>query len=380
MLETTAGSNQLALLSVASGTTRTIKTFDGGQYHFSLSPDAALVAFDQPQAVEGGSRDIFVMSTDDGVPHRVIEDAGNDLFPLWTRDGQLLFVSDRTGSLALWAVRIADGKAAEAPRLMVRDVGRLADALGLTADGALFYRLQNGMVDVYVQSIHPDYTPADGGKPVSPTLIGANISSEWSHDGRQLAYVAMRGLVQNDRYSRVLVIRDTDTGRERDLRPSLSAFIEPRWSPDGRKILVRGADGRNREGLFLIDLASGQTREAVIFPGDSVYPATFQWSADGSAVWYDNGRGAIMARNVVSGREQIVVDYKKESIQRLTQWPGFRVSHDGNSVAYTGMIFQQNRADTVVVVRKLGGRPHEIARATSPERVEFQDGPHYDSG
>jgi hypothetical protein len=37
------------------------------------------------------------------------------------------------------------------------------------------------------------------------------------------------------------------------------------------------------------------------------------------------------------------------------------------------MIFQQNRADTVVVVRKLGGRPHEIARATSPERVEFQD-------
>jgi Tol biopolymer transport system component len=94
MLETTAGSNQLALLSVASGTTRTIKIFDGGQYHFSLSPDAALVAFDQPQAVEGGSRDIFVMSTDDGVPHRVIEDAGNDLFPLWTRDGQLLYVSD----------------------------------------------------------------------------------------------------------------------------------------------------------------------------------------------------------------------------------------------------------------------------------------------
>lgn len=381
MFETADGSNQLVLVSVATGSIRVVKNFDGGQYHPTMSPDAAFVAFDQPQKLDTGSRDIFVMSTDDGVVHPIVEHSANDLFPLWTGDGRLLFVSDRTGSLALWALRMVARQPVGAPELLGRDIGRLAHAPGLTAGGALFYRLQNGVVDVYLQSLDSDYTPLDAASPVSATLMGTNISSEWSPDGSRLAYVAMRGLVQNDRYSRVLIVRDIESGRERDLRPPLSSFIAPRWSPDGSKILVRGIDARNREGLFLIDLVSGRTREAILFPGDTVYPATFQWSHDGAAVWYDNSSvGAIVARDLVSGREQVIIKYKNESIQRLMQWPGFRVSHDGNSLAYTGMIFTKGKTETAVIVRRLGGPPREIARATSPERVEFQDWTVDDSG
>jgi len=374
MLETVAGSNQLVLLSVATGSARIVKNFDGGQYHPALSHDARFVAFDQPQEPSAGARDIFVISTADGATHRIIEHAANDLFPLWTGDGRLLFVSDRTGSLALWAVRMVGGQPADGPSLLVRDVGRLAGLLGLTVNGALFYRLQNGMVDVYVQSVHSDYTPSDAAKPVSSTLVGTNISSEWSPDGTQLAYVAMRGLIQNDRYSRVLVLRDIESGRERNVRPALSAFIEPRWSPDGRKILIRGIDAHNREGIFVVDLASGRTREAVLFPSDTVYPATLQWSHDGMALLYDNASvGAIVARDFGSGQEHVIVNYKNESIQRLMQWPGFRISHDGNSIAYTGTILHEGKAATVVIVRRLDGTRQEIAHATSPERIEFQD-------
>lgn len=381
MLETAVGTVRLILVSVATGSIKVVKEFESGQYHPALSGDGRFVAFDQPQDLNSGLRDIFIVSTDGGAVHRIVEHAANDLFPLWTADGRLLFVSDRTGSLGLWVAPISGGQVAEAPQLLVRDVGRLADAFGLTGDGTLFYRLQNGMVDVYVQSLRSDYTAAAGAEPVSPTLIGANISSEWSPDGSQLAYVAMRGSLQNDRYSRVLVVRAMESGRERYLRPSLFSFIEPRWSPNGRAILVRGADTRNREGLFLVDLASGRTSETVLFSGDTVSPATFQWSPDGTAVWYDNGSvGAIVARDFVSGREHVIVDYKKESLQQLMQWPGFRVSHDGNSIAYTGMVAHGGKAETVVVVRRLGSAPHEIARATSPERVEFQDWLPDDSG
>ena len=85
----------------------------------------------------------------------------------------------------------------------MRDVGRLAKLLGLTADGALYYYLQNGMVDVFTQTIDPLGTmPPGRAQPAAPTLIGSNISSEWSPDGRSLAYVSMKGLVQNDRDSR----------------------------------------------------------------------------------------------------------------------------------------------------------------------------------
>ncbi len=380
MLETVAGSNQLVLLSVATGSAKVVKAFDGGQYHPALSHDAKFVAFDQPQEPSTAARDIFIISTDDGATHRIIEHAATDLCPLWTADGRLLFVSDRTGSLALWAVRMVGGQPADAPSLVLRDIGRFAGALGLTASGALFYRLQNGMVDVYVQSVHSDYTPSDAAKPVSSTLVGTNISSEWSPDGTQLAYVAMRGLIQNDRYSRVLVLRD-ESGRERNVRPALSSFIEPRWSPDGRKILIRGIDEHNREGIFLVDLASGRTHDAVLFRSDTIYPATLQWSHDGTALLYDDASlGAIVARDFASGQEHVFVDYKNESIQRLMQWPGFRVSHDGNSIAYTGMILHEGKADTVIMVRRLDGTRQEIAHATSPERIEFQDWTPDDSG
>jgi Tol biopolymer transport system component len=381
MLELAGGGDQLALVSVATGAVKVVKTLDPGQYHAALSPDAAFIAFDQPQGRDTGSRDIFIMSTDSAAPQPVVAHAANDLFPLWTADGRLLFVSDRTGSLALWGLRMADGQPVGAPELVARDIGRLAGAPGLTTSGALFYRLQNGMVDVYVRPLHSDYTPSDAASPVSPTLIGVNISSEWSPDGSRLAYVAMRGLVQNDRYSRVLVVRDIENGRERELRPPLFSFIAPRWAPDGHQILVRGIDARNREGLFVIDLASARTREAILFPGEGVYPANFQWSPDGAAVWYDNSSvGAIVARDLVSGGEQVIINYRKESIPRLTQFPGFRISHDGKSIAYTGTIFTKDKAETVVIARTLGGTPQEITRATSPERVEFQDWTADDSG
>lgn len=54
-------------------------------------------------------------------------------------------------------------------------------------------------------------------------------------------------------------------------------------------------------------------------------------------------------------------------------WPGFRVSPDGRSIAYTGFTFDNNTGGTVVKVRPLGGGSQEIARAVLPERVEFQD-------
>jgi Tol biopolymer transport system component len=294
---------------------------------------------------------------------------------MWTPDGRLLFVSDRTGSLALWAVRIAGDQPIGEPELLVRDVGRLTMPLGLTDGGALYYQLQNGMIDVYSQSIDPSgLTPPDDPKPVSPTLIGANISSEWSPDGRDLAYVSMRGLVQNDRYSRTLAIHNVESGRLRNLQPALTSFIEPRWSPDGRRILVRGSDLRNHEGIFIIDVISGHTQPALLFPPDAVQSAVFQWSPDGSAVWYDkSGAGAIVARDLATGREDVVFKYKDESIQRLMQWPGFRVSPDGRSVAYTGFTFHENKAGTVVAMRTIGGATQEIARADAPERVEFQD-------
>jgi serine/threonine-protein kinase len=377
LLELAHGGSQLVFLSPADGSITPLRTFAGAQPHPALSPDGTTIAFQQVQQDDPRARDILAIDPrNPGAPPRpIVEHPSDDLLPFWAPDGRLLFFSDRSGSLSLWSVRVGQGPAASEPELLVRDVGRVALLLGLTADGALYYYLQNGMVDVFTQTIDPlGDAPPGKSQPVTPTLVGSNISSEWSPDGRYLAYVSTKGLVQNDRYSRSLVIIDTETVTRRYLQLPLYSFIAPRWSPDARTILVRGGDLEDREGIFAVDVATGNTRQALLFPVGPVQSAVFAWSADGKAVWYDKaGAHAIVAHDLASGRETVLFEYASQSIQRLTQWPGFRRSPDGTSVAYTGFTFENNVAGSVVCVRTLGGATVELARATAPDQVDFQD-------
>ena len=374
MLELAGGVNQLALVSPSTGALKPLKTFPSGQYHPVLSPDGRFIAFDQPQQ-NGSGRDIFIMSVEDAsLPARaLVKHPSNDLFPLWTPDGHLLFASDRAGSLGLWSLSVVNGASSAEPELLVRDVGRLVTPLGLTRDGSLYYRLQNGMIDVHVQTVDLTGIRSPGSsEPITANHIGSNVSSEWSPDGRYVAYVSMRGWQQNDRDSRRLTIHDTVSRASRELQPPLSFFIEPRWAPDQRSILIRGTDLHDREGIFQVDIATGQMSVAVAFPSQSVQSAAYQWSPDGSAVWYDK-RGAIVSHDLVTGREEPILDYASESILRLQQWPGFRVSPDGRWIAYTGFTFANNVGRTVVKARPIGGASIELASAVEPERVEAQD-------
>ena len=377
LLERDRGGSQLVFLSAADGSITPLRTFTTTQPHPALSPDDTTIAFQQVQRDDPRARDILAIDArNPGLPPRpIIEHPADDLFPFWAADGRLLFFSDRSGSLSLWAVRVDPGQVTSEPELLVRDVGRLGLLLGLTAGGALYYYVQNGMIDVFTQTIDPlGDAPPGKSQPVAPTLVGSNLSSEWSPDGRYLAYVSIKGLVQNDRDSRSLVIVDTQTETRRHLQLPLNSFIVPRWSPDAGTIVVRGSDMKDREGIFAVDVATGDIRHALLFPVGSIQSAVFGWSPDGKAIWYDKtGARAIVAHELTSGRETVLFEYASQSIQRLMQWPGFRRSPDGTSVAYTGFTFENNVGGSVVQVRTFGGGTVELARATVPDQVEFQD-------
>ena len=56
----------------------------------------------------------------------------------WSPDGtRLLFSSDRTGTVGLWAVSFADGKLQGPPELLRSDIG-LSTSLGMTDSGTLY--------------------------------------------------------------------------------------------------------------------------------------------------------------------------------------------------------------------------------------------------
>jgi Tol biopolymer transport system component len=201
-------------------------------------------------------------------------------------------------------------------------------------------------------------------------VMGTNTSSAWSPDGQQVAYVSLQGMVD----LRTLAIRDMRSNQPRELRLPLAFFMAPRWSPDGRTILVRGNDRQLREGLFAVDVATGETRLAVRYPSDIVRSTAFEWSPDGRAVWHDKPEArAIVRHDLLTGQEQPVIPYDGTPIRRVQQHPGLRISPDGRSIAFTGVTFDNNTGGTVVRIQTLEGDSLDIARAMHPEVVELQD-------
>jgi Tol biopolymer transport system component len=73
----------------------------------ALSPDGRTLAFTtlQPQP------DLFVMSTEGGVPVQLTDDAARDRWPSWDPDGsRIFFMSNRGGRYQIWTIR-PDGSA-----------------------------------------------------------------------------------------------------------------------------------------------------------------------------------------------------------------------------------------------------------------------------
>ncbi len=76
------------------------------------------------QEREAGEWHIYVLAADGRTETEVTRTAGIDKQPMWSPDGtHLLFRSDRSGNVDLWALPIRDGKAIGPPLVVRRDIG-----------------------------------------------------------------------------------------------------------------------------------------------------------------------------------------------------------------------------------------------------------------
>jgi Tol biopolymer transport system component len=201
-------------------------------------------------------------------------------------------------------------------------------------------------------------------------FVGSNVSPDWSSDGRHLAYVSHRGLAWMN--SGVLCIRDLDTGEERDLSPKLSFFIGPRWSPDGRSILLLGFDRQRRPGVYQMDLESG-VATPVVQSGVSVFPATAQWARGGKAIIYrhedpNTHRLGIVVRDLETGREEEI--YRAPAGSSVQS---FALSPDGQSVVFRSYD-EATRVTALQVIPSAGGAPRELFRAGKGENIPGHTG------
>jgi Tol biopolymer transport system component len=351
---------EIALVSTEDGSLRSIKTrvAAGSQPNgMFFSPDGKYVGFDL-KAGQAAQHDIVIVSLDKGAEAQAVESPFRDEMMGWSPDGRyLLFASDRTGSTALWAVAVADGRPTAQPELIQPNLP--SGSLGVTASGVLYVGvplrtrgIQIAPFDLAAGKLAGPVTSVDG-------ILGSSFQPNWSHDGNFLAYVSVRAADD-----RGISIYSVQNGQTREVRPKLSMFNLPRWAPDGRSFLAMGTQ-QGRQGVYSIDAATGESTPVAVSSPGSQYLMP-QWSPDGKRIYYFSSlpsfEMALMEREVASGKE-------RELLRRpLGQYSGSDLSPDGRYVAAV-TAESPTEGKAAVLVSTAGGASREILRVEGAQML-----------
>jgi len=372
--------SQIAVIAVADGSLRVVKTLDPGQSaagrNMWFSPDGRYIVYDVLPPGSQNNRNLAIVSVDGTLESSLVENPADDYVLGWSPDGRsIVFTSNRSGAYGIWAISVSKGQPDGEPRLLRRDVGPIRP-LGFTRDGTLLYAQAGSMTGIEqdVYSVNIDLNQGTMGEPrlAVQSLRGLNSFPDWSPDGRYLAYVSGRP----DSKTYAISIQDMKTGAEREIHPEpieLARF-DIRWSPDGQSFLAQGQDREQRNGLFLVDAQTGKARP--LFRRDVVTSAFFdaQWMPDGRRIVYatNSRRPEVISRIVIldteTGREQEIL---RMADLRLI---GFlALSPDGSRMAFTAHRLAGGADGGAITSAALKVIPASGGETTELYRVEFPE-------
>jgi Tol biopolymer transport system component len=334
--------HELALVSTADGSVRVLRTIAATPYMLTrarFSPDGRNIAFSLVGEGRPAHGDVYVMTAEGRNEAVVAGHPAEDRLIDWAPDGRsLLFLSDRSGTWDLWAVRVTGGQQQGEPELLKKDFGRYADVLGFAPDGSLYYRtitpaghLCFGEIDIETGKVLVPPVP------VTTRYNGAPSRITWSPDGKRLLYVSFGRAMGNGNNN--LTIRSAETGEERFLPTSLRKVWDVDWAPDSRALLAWGMTVASN-AQFRVDAESG----------DITKLADGRWapriSRDGRIMVF-MADGKIRRRNLDTGAESAVENIGTSTFADL--------SPDGRDVVFW--------ADGAVRTVSLdGGTPRELFR------------------
>lgn len=289
---------QIGLVDAAAGALRVLRSVEWiGPTHMAFSPDGRMLAYDRPSGEGEVERDVFAMAIDGSRESAVVVNPGDDRLVGWSPDGgHLLFTSNRGGTSGLWAVPMREGRGAQSAEF-IAETGP-SRPLGLTAAGTLYYKALLAGADIWTVAFEREsHTLTSAPVRLLRQFKGLNQMPEWSADGRQVAHVSRRDVQVPSPV--LIVISDATTGdlvREVPVRASYLAF--PKWSPDGRTFVARGADLKGRSGILRIDAVTGDTQVVV---QDDICTGVPYWAARGRTFYCTDFKSAVVAVDVDSG-------------------------------------------------------------------------------
>ncbi len=336
----------LVIVPVTGGAPRLLKTLDADNRQLAavLSPDEKYFAYTVHAPGADRKRDIVIAATSDGSTVATLQNPADDVPKRWSKDGSLIFMSDRGASPGLWSQPMTNGKPSGTAKLIRGDLWRVSD-LFMTSDGRIFYGAQAGDRDVMM--IGFDASSGVQGRPVGMSgKPGESYSNAgFSPDGKYVAFMKREG--EGLHYNK-LVIRSVLSDEVREFLPRIQAPFSPVWIPGEQALVLRGTDKDGNQGLYRFDLRTSQATPLVSKTNSPVAV-----SPDGKTMYYspfipgDSAKRRMVARDLASGRERTVYTAPIGSYI-----PAHAVSRDGKTLIAMSSAFAQGRV--------LGGGPRGI--------------------
>jgi len=346
---------RLVIVPANGGKPTLIEELKSNNRHLAavLSPDEKLVAYTVP--IEDFKRDIIVATVSDGKEIARIRNPADDAPLRWTKDGSLVFTSNRNGSPGIWIQPMSGGKTAGSPRLLRGDLWRLGKVF-LTDNGKFFYEIQAGDRDVFTAPFDAtsDKSP---GPPIGVTGKPGEkyATATFSPDGKYVAF--MRHEREGVEYNK-LVIRSLSSDETREFLPRVFVPSRPVWIPGEQAILLQANDGNGKTNLYRFDLRTNETKVVV---SNTRSPVAF--SPDGKTMYYspfipgDSAARRILAHDMSTGRERVIY-----TAPLNVYIPVHSVSADGKTVIAMSSRFEHGR---LVGTGPYGVRAVSIATGTA---------------
>lgn len=219
------------------------------------------------ERVVGGNQDLYMIPAGGGMEKRLTDDPALDGLPRWTADGKrVLFTSERTGRPQIWELETDSGR-----QRRVRENDFTEYQVDESADGKRLAFLSNAKgaehLWLWTYGAGEPHTLVEHGK---SSILG---NPDWSPDGGQITFSS------NWRVGHQIYVADATSGEARRISPLTSGGCEPRFSPDGKKVVyVSRRHLGDTSRLVEHDLASGDEKVLVDWPALNYDPT---YSPDG---------------------------------------------------------------------------------------------------
>jgi Tol biopolymer transport system component len=366
------GSTDLVLVPTDRGSPRLLHTLPPGKSAYaSLSPDGRFVVLSatfnaaSPQGMQ-------IIETSGAVARVLLETPAIERLARWTPDGaHIYFLRDSPTvpvSRDAWMVSAQDGVLQGEPWLTTQDLGAVS-SLTLTPDGEVLRLLSLISAEVYTAPFDLSGNGQSGPPTrIDPAEIGNHVAPSWSPDGRSLAYFTTVARTPGATPSRTLTVKDMVSGKARQVPVPLLfvAGYTPRWSPDGRHVMILGRNEDRVESFayFQVTLETGELVPVVTLGSSG--PAYAQYSGDGRHFYYVHHPRGLVRRDLANGEE--VVSIARGGRSELGP---FAVSPDGDTVAFVGSTETNGRWTSVLEVQRFDGTSRVLASAVEPDYVSL---------